>query len=119
MKNNDQKGVSILLSLLVMTAILSIAFGVSKLVIGEIKIGRDISRSVVAYYAADSAVERAIFEKRINNIELNINDCSVDWGSGSFYGAKVQVSGSGNNIVVIVKASGCYNNTKRAIEASF
>lgn len=116
MKNNKQKGVSILLSLLVMTAILSIAFGVSKLVIGEIKIGRNISRSVVAYYAADSAVERAIFEKRINNNELNIvDDCSINWDNGSSYGVKVQVSG-GN---IIVEASGCYNDTKRAIEASF
>lgn len=103
------------MSLLVMAAILSIAFGVSKLVIGEIKIGRDISRSVVAYYAADSAVERAIFEKRINNIELNINDCSIDWDNGSSYGVKVQDNGED----IIVEASGCYNNTKRAIEASF
>lgn len=116
MKKNNQKGVSILLSLLVMTAILSIAFGVSKLVIGEIKIGRDISRSVIAYYAADSAIERAIFEKRINNIELNIiDDCSVAWGNGSFYSVRVQVSGED----VIAEASGCYNDTKRAVEASF
>lgn len=105
------RGVSLLLTLLIMAAILVIAFGVSRLSIGEIKLSRDISRSIIAYYAADAGIERAVYEERIEGGASDIPDCSIELGNGSSYGIQVQ----GN----IIKSIGCYKDISRAIEISF
>lgn len=111
MKINNQKGVSLLLTLLITAAILVIAFGVSRISIGEIKLTRDISKSVIAYYGADSGIERALYEERVGGGVSGVPDCSVLLGNGSSYG--IQVQGS------IIKSIGCYKDIRRAIEVSF
>lgn len=110
-KTNNQKGVSLLLTLLIMAALLVIALAVSRLSLGEIKLARDIPSSLIAYYAAEAGIERAIYEERIQGGASNISDCSVNLDNQSSYGTQV----AGN----IIRSIGCYKNIRRAIEVSF
>lgn len=64
MKQGNQKGTSLLLTILIMGALLAIAFGVSKIALEEIKLTQDISKALIAYYAADAGVEAAIYYDR-------------------------------------------------------
>jgi len=116
--DKKQKGVSLLLTLLIMAGLLSIAFGISKLTLGEIRLSRDIPKSITAYYAAEAGVERALYEKRINDINLDISDCpagGVSLDNGSKYGVKLTVVGE----ETFIKSVGCYRGVTRAIEVSF
>ena len=117
MKFSNQKATSLLLTLLVMAALLAIAIGVARLSIGEIKLLRDIPSSLIAYYAAESGVERALFEEwqLYPPGAQDYPNCSIALVNGSYYGTIV--TRQGNNITI--KTIGCYQNTQRSIEASF
>ena len=94
MKKNNQKGISLLLTILIMAAILSIAIGISLLSLGEIKIARESPKSLIAYYAAESGVEWAMYEDRVNGRD-----------SESYYSGKVCLD-SNNEICYSVTVEG-------------
>lgn len=116
-KIKHNKGISLILTLLVMAAILAIALGVSRLSLGEIKLIRDIPQSLIAYYAAEAGVERGLYEKRVNDVDLTIPDCSSG-GELLDNGSRYSVTVTGGTTITI-QANGCYGNIKRAIEVSF
>lgn len=107
----NNKGVSLILTLLIMAALLAIAFGVSRLTMGEIRLGRDISKSLIAYYAAEAGIERAIYEERIGGGTSAIPDCSVELANNSSYGISIGTTA--------IMSIGCYKDISRAIEISF
>jgi hypothetical protein len=115
MKINNQKGVSLLLTLLIMSALLAIALGLSQLSLGEIKLTRDIPKSAIAYYAAEAGIERAVYDEWVGDGAFSITDCSVNLSNGSSYGLEVS---SGEDSVT-VRSIGCYKGVRRAIEVSF
>lgn len=110
------------MAMLVLTAILAIAFGVANLMIGEIKISQEVPRSLRAYYAAEAGIERSLFDARQGGGANDIGsppDCS---GGGAVcldsfeacYSVDV-IDGS----PAIVKAYGCYEGARRAISVSY
>lgn len=58
-----QRGVAIYLALVILTILLAIALGLSVIVFGQIYTARFVGYSVVALYAADSGLERELYEK--------------------------------------------------------
>ena len=61
-KLNSEKGaVAILMTLLILSICLLIAFGASAIFVNEIKISSTVGRSAVAFYAAESASEAALY----------------------------------------------------------
>lgn len=122
MKYNNQKGTSLLLTILIMAALLSIALGVSKLGLEEIKLTRDISKSLIAYYTADAGVEAAIYEDRSNaaylgETDFNLNGCLDGPVNEICYSVEVIGSVSGGDRVI--KSKSFYKDIERAIELSF
>jgi len=59
-KVNDQKGFSLLLTLLIAAVVLVISLSISALMVAEIKMVGAYDDSVVAYYAADAGIEDAL-----------------------------------------------------------
>ncbi|MFZ5559655.1 MAG: hypothetical protein ACOZAL_02595 [Patescibacteria group bacterium] len=115
MKITNQKSAALLLTLLVMAALLSMAIGIARLSLGEIKLVRDLPASLIAYYAAETGVERALFEEWQQTGAQSRAECSVSLTNGSYYGVGVSRTGDSVNL----KSIGCYKNTKRSIEVSF
>jgi len=115
MKKDSQKGVSLLITLLIMAAILAIALGVSRLSLGEIKISRDAPKSLIAYYAAESGVEWALYEDRINGQAL------VDYSFSDCIETDICYSGSASGVspARTIISNGSYQNTARAVQLTY
>ena len=141
MKNFFQKGVSLYLSIMVLSIILAIVLGLATILVGQIKMIRGIGDSVIAFYYADTGIEMALKEiQRWENGESSLNpeygDANKD--PGYFVNIKCcqQVDGGrctwtpGNECPLsqedvdpschaprfCIKSSGTYNGIKRAIE---
>ena len=83
MFKNSKKGVSLYLALMIMFILLAIGLGVSLIIVSQMKMMKGMGDSVIAFYAADTGIERALYEKRVNN---------VDWsGFGTVGGADYTV----------------------------
>jgi hypothetical protein len=61
-KIKNERGVVLLLALLLIAAITATGVGFSLLIIGELKASSNIDNSIVAYYAAQNGVEHALLE---------------------------------------------------------
>jgi len=62
--NNQQKGVSLIITFFIMIIILVVVLSVSLLLYSEIKLIRNMGNSMVSLYAADSGVEKVLFYDR-------------------------------------------------------
>jgi len=56
----SEKGVSIYITLIIMTALLGIGMGVSSILIRQVQTFKDVGDSVFAFYAADAGIERLL-----------------------------------------------------------
>jgi len=61
---NREKGVSLIIVFFVMVVIVAVILSVSTLLYSEIKIIRNVSGSVVSFYAADSGIEKVLYYDR-------------------------------------------------------
>lgn len=63
MKKNvhTQKGISLVISLMMMTLLLSISFSISNIILRQIRLTNISTNSQTAFYAADSALECALY----------------------------------------------------------
>ena len=118
---NYQKGAALLLTLLILTVILTIAFGVTTLMIGELKISRETFESLKAYSAAEAGIERALYEERYGSGASNVGnppECSSESGAECIDASNsncYSISVDGSNIT----SYGCYKGTRRAIGVSW
>jgi len=86
-KNNfkNQKGVSIFLALLLIAIFLNLSLGLTFILFGEILMTRDVGHSIVAFYAADTGIERIFY---VDNFQCFQSDCPDDCVEGCFKGLK-------------------------------
>lgn len=119
----NQQGAALLLTLLILTAVLAIAFGVSGLMLGEIKISQEVPKSLRAYYAAEAGIERSLYDARKGAGASDIGSPPSCVGSGAVCldGSdtcySVDVVATGNP--TIIKSYGCYKGVRRSIEISW
>jgi len=62
----SEKGISLIITLFVMIIVLSVVLSISALLYSEVKIIRNIGGSVIAFYAADSGIEKVLYYDRQN-----------------------------------------------------
>ncbi len=58
---DKQKGISLIITFFIMIIILAVVLAISTLLYSQIKVIRNIGNSVIAFYAADSGVEKVLF----------------------------------------------------------
>lgn len=118
MKTKKQKGVSLLITILIMSAVLSIAIGLSSLSAGEIRLGRQSPDSLIAFYAAESGVEWAMYEDRANGRASqsysDYNFC-LDVYNNICYSVSAITGAVGRRI----KSDGSYKTTVRSVESTY
>ena len=120
MSKFSQKGVSLYLSIIIMVILLAIVLGVATILVGQLKMIREMENSVIAFYAADTGIEEVL--------EVIIHDAGIpdpryppagqtSVGGASYY---VQVFLPGefgcNASLYCIKSVGTYKETRRAIE---
>ncbi len=128
-KLKEQKGVSLYISILILSAMMAIGLGLSSLLIGEIEIARDINRFVPAIYAADSGIERALYKLRKGGGFVscpNTSSCVVNstaMSNGASYSVIVLDSGAQWCPVTVnavcIRGLGTLEDTNRGFEVTF
>jgi len=102
-----QKGVALNIALLISMFVLSLALGMSVIVFSQMRMMGEIGHSVVAFYAADTGIEKALYMKWVKKID--------GWATTE----SVPIDGASYNVsynLPIWKSVGAYGNTRRAIE---
>lgn len=107
-----QEGVSLYLTIVVLTAMSASFFALTTILVSQIKITSNLSNSVLAFTAADTGIEEALY--RIRRSE-DYGNFSFSWQADYFY--DVDVSVDGENITAVSRGS--YRDSQRAIEISF
>ena len=111
-KSGGGKGISLLFVVLITSVILAISLGISGILIQQTKMMTEIGYSVISFYAADSGIERALYNIRK---EEGTGDVLENWGTD--YGYSV-ISGSYDGEAYL-KSVGQYKETRRAIETTY
>ena len=111
---NKQRGISVLFAISILSVILSIGLGTSSILIRQIKTIREISYSVVAFYAADNGIEEVL----LMTIPADISETQLN---GAMYEVVVNDSASPDCDAAnfCIKSIGSYKGTKRAIEIKY
>lgn len=135
MINNNQKGVSVYLTIVIMVVLLAVVLGLASIIVGGAKIAGTLGDSVKAFHAADSGIEYSLYCVKFNN-----GDCKASWECANSYessssenafstsygwkvnmydSAGVACESSSSIAVSKVESEGTYSKTKRKIEVSF
>ena len=118
MNKNPQRGISLYLSVIILAIILAIVLGLSAILFGQIKIVREMGYSVVAFYAADTGIEKVL--AMINPEECTeSNHCEGKLDNGASYSV-ITLAGStqdcDSQYSYCIRSVGTYKETQRAIE---
>lgn len=117
MKNNFQseRGVSILLSVMILSVILSIALGSSDIAIRQVQSMEGIGDSVVAFYAADHGIEQVM----VMTTPVSITETSLS--NGAVYEVTVVDSSDSSCDAenYCITSIGSYRDAKRAIQSTY
>lgn len=113
---NIQRGVSLYLAVLIMAIFLSIGLTISTILIGQISTIKGMGDSVIAFYAADTGIEKVLLN-RANPPSIPIpgtleNDSSY----------VVTVISPGSDCTAdnyCIRSVGTYRGIKRAIEVEY
>ena len=113
---NQEKGISLIYVVFIMAILFSIAFGISRILITQVKTLRTAGQSVVAFYAADSGIEEVLM-----NWQGTPFNTSATLSNEASYEVSV-VSSSDPNCSAnnwCIKSIGEYRGIRRAIEINY
>lgn len=112
-KSNQKGAVAIILTLLILSVISTIGFGISAIMYNQIEISRQSGESVIAFYAADAGAEKCLYEVRKNAaVNCPYTDVALDFSADATY----TTTYNGSNLITSV---GKFKNTSRKIELSW
>lgn len=115
MINNNQKGISVYITIIMLSVLLAVSLGLSSIIVGGAKMVDSLDGAVKAFHAADTGIEEALYRIRVDN---NCANFSGTLGAGSSYSVVITYTTCGSGGTSI-KSIGTYNTTNRKIEASF
>jgi hypothetical protein len=125
MINNNQKGVSVYLTIVILAVLLSVSLGLVGIIIGGAKIAGGLGNSVKAFHAADTGMEKALYCVKTNGGDCTLSlSCANDSNTFSAgYGWTVAMLDSGGvtctSSVSSIESEGTYSTTKRKVETSY
>ena len=125
LKNN--KGSVLFMTMLILISMLTVVLGAANLIVSRIAMSGIQERSTRAYIAAESGIEKALWE--IRQSDLNVNDCSLndyinftsslcqssEYEESLSNGASYRVIYS-NTSPVIFTSTGIFNNLRRSVD---
>jgi uncharacterized protein (UPF0333 family) len=115
----NEKGVSLIFTLLFLTTLLAAGLGMANLMLKEIKISSNIGHSVPAYYAAEAGIEKTLYTARkgdgishpYQNNEAVFSNCS--------FSVQSTQEGIPPGIPWIIKSVGTFQGVKRGVEIEY
>ena len=120
--NNKKRGVSLYLVIIIMSVLLAVIFGLSTVIIGGAKIVADVSYGVIAFYAADTGIEKALYNIQTIEDGTNCDNFSGSLGEDDYsYTVTINppLNGTCLDSGTTIYSLGEYNGIKRRIEVSY
>jgi hypothetical protein len=78
--SKNEKGVSMLLAVLILSILLAIALGISHFITEQTKMMREIGYSVKSFYAADSGIEKVLLTNSLSPGSVNGSTYTITCG---------------------------------------
>ncbi len=119
-KVKNKKGVAVLYVVFVVSVLLGISFGISGILIPQIRMLGDIGYSVVALYAADSGIDKFLVDRQNPNLASGHYNGSLP--NGATYAVSVIQGGSPgcpSPLNFCIRSIGIYRDVRRAIEINY
>lgn len=122
---SSQRGITLLLVIVLLSAILSISIGIFNVVLGEFRISGEATDSFRALYAADQGIERTLYQDREQQALCAVAlgpDCFVAEGVGvpseACYTVRVSKIADATTIVIAGQYR-CGANPARVVKRGF
>jgi Tfp pilus assembly protein PilX len=120
-KEKGSRGaVSLIMAMVVLSVVLAIALGSSFIISSGLMASSSHSDSVVAFYAAETGIEQALFDHK--TMEPSAQRCGAGWTSFGVaqYCLNVTETTLGDYLTISkIQSIGEYKNARRSIEISF
>lgn len=117
-KSGGGKGISLYFGLIIMAIFLAVALGLTTILIGQMGIMKGMGDSVVAFYAADTGIEKILAMRgAFPGVPLEYT-----FPNGATYIVTVTQGGTGGcapSYYFCLKSIGSFRATKRAIEITY
>lgn len=81
---NNQSGVVLIMSLMILLVMIISVIALSRVIVGEVKMTRNSDNSIVAFYAAESGIEKALYYLKLGRENTNFSDFIALEGTESF-----------------------------------
>ncbi|MBU3964479.1 hypothetical protein KJ562_02055 [Patescibacteria group bacterium] len=129
MISNSQKGATLYFAIIIMSILLAAVFSISSIVLTQIRTIKGMGDSIIAFYAADTGIETALYDLYNANYIGHYGPVSLGSGTYTYEVWVTQPVGGALPTEILedinctageyycIKSVGTYNNTKRAIEA--
>lgn len=119
----QRQGITLLLIIILLSAIMSVSLGIFNIVMGELRISGEISDSFIAFYAADQGIEKILYFDRVARTicgtpGLNCFMETTEVESGACYAARASKIGSTTDMVVAGQYR-CGVNPSRVVKRGF
>lgn len=133
---NRQQGVSLYLTIIILSLLLGIALAGSSLLIGQLGRLKSSGDSILAFYAADAGIERALFidnkncasspsvAERITCVQAGMNGLTAGdktLANGATFALEIAPGGSGSCPAgknYCIKSKGVFKDATRALRIS-
>ncbi|MDI6883126.1 MAG: pilus assembly PilX N-terminal domain-containing protein [Patescibacteria group bacterium] len=112
------KGVSLYLTIVILAVLTSTLLVMVNISVSQIKVILTLSDSVLAFYAADSGVEKALYGVYTGSYTPVLGECPPNFQGTLENGASYKVCVSGTSTSTIF-STGSFKETKRKIEVNF
>ena len=122
---NSREGITLLLVIVILSALLSISLGIFSVVFNEIQISGAVNDSFVALYAADQGIERTLWRDRVGTPLCNptlgqcvASETSAILTAGGCYVMNA-VKNSGDTTITVVGQYRCGTSSARVVKRGF
>ncbi|QQG45686.1 MAG: hypothetical protein HYW89_02075 [Candidatus Sungiibacteriota bacterium] len=124
MKSLHKNGITLLLVVVLLSAIFSISLGIFNVVFGELRLSGEIADSFTAFYAADQGIEKILYRDRVQREVCTTGGANcytegpTDIQSVGCYTLRMSKVG-GNTEIVIAGQYRCGANPQRVVKRGF
>lgn len=123
MIGNSQQGVSLYYAMVIMSVALVIALGLNTIVIKSLKTTREIKKSPVALYAADTGIEKALYKATVTgdwNLGFRTSD-PIELDNGAKYTVEILATSTSpcdqtDASMYCIYSTGSYQGSQRTLK---
>lgn len=123
LKEKGQQGVSLYMTIILMAILLAMVLGVTSIIMNGLDIAKGVTDSVKAFHAADTGIENALYQIRIeSNCACSCSSpdkCDFSWGDSEWYCSFTNYDCILDPPSVLIKSRGVYHDSQRTIEVQY